>query len=759
MIRKGFLIMTLVLASLAGGTAQVADRPWSAVAMPPGGRLLDVAALDSYRFWTVGVGGLFFESMDGGRVWNRLDAGVSDATLNAVTADVSMNMVVAVGADGWMVRYQPGATPLAQQLHAQWTLTGVDIANGIILVAGMDEFQRPLILRSADGGQNFVRLQTTVNVPVTINGAQFMSITTAVVFGGAHRQEGSGSPIVLVSRDAGITWDESLGGSFDFNVSAIAGTSLQWVATGVQLGDGTAGVFRSMDEGTSWVFEEHPELMLVTDIIRADGPDLIAVGLRVLDADPEPIVVASEFHSRDAGTNWGVRDISDTEGAVVRIARGGDRVIAVGFEQNSYRRWYDRTLPRGGVDLLRKHLPLGTSDVTSFVDRRFDQVFRNATDEPLTVASVVLHDMSGCMVQQPTIGSIVAPGGELAVQIVHGPQSVGNQWGVLQVVFTDGTTAEVLVSSTGQQPAGNGDLTLAQPVLDLGNVVTTEIVEQAFDVMVNNASEARQVERIEITGSDLIAFAITDMPEFPVTLAPGETLPLTVVFEPMAAGVYHVQLEIHTARGVQLLPVVAEVRSDAFEHVVDLGQAVVGERVERDVMFRHQTWNTALELHTIHGPSAPFAVTSTSPLPFEGGPLDAIEVTLALEPQTVGRFASTVALPWSFGGAAGFAMREDRRIVRGVVTGVTSVPSEAADLAPIGVFPHPAAELATVSLPVGPLWNSLSVMDMHGRTLFRRTLDEGQTEVAVDLSNVVPGTYVITARHERGVISRPVIRF
>jgi len=97
--------------------------------------------------------------------------------------------------------------------------------------------------------------------------------------------------------------------------------------------------------------------------------------------------------------------------------------------------------------------------------------------------------------------------------------------------------------------------------------------------------------------------------------------------------------------------------------------------------------------------------------------------------------------------------------VRGVVTGVTSVPGGSAEQAMIGMAPHPAGDLVRITLPDNLAWNSLEIMDIHGRALVRRTLDEDQALVSIDLADVAPGAYILSVHHATGVVSRPLVRY
>jgi len=744
----------LLMAGLTVPGWSALDRPWSEIAVSPMSRFTDVDGMDRYRFWASGEGGFLWESLDGGAIWNAVEIDVNGVTLNAVAADLTMNMVIAVGNGGTIVRYTPGGMTDVLTLNSGWSLSGVDISNGKILVAGRDENAHLLVLRSIDGGLSYHREAITVFAPVNVRGVKFTSVSTAVVYGAAFRGEGSGNPLLVVSEDAGATWTEKLGGSLPFVVSSVATGSLQWVALGEFEGGNPAGLFRSVDGGATWQFEQHAELEHVTDVVRVQGAELIAVGMRQIATETEPLSVVSEFYSHNGGQTWSTRDIADAPFAPYKVESKGDRVLAVGFDSRIYRRWFDAEPVATPISVLRKHVPLGAAVVHSVEARSLDEVFRNETGSPLAITHVTLHDLPGSSIDAPRVGDVVGSGESIGVTIRVSPQAEGEQWGVLSVTFADGATHDVLVSLVGHTYPKEG-LTLVQPVLSFGDVVSATTVEQRFELVQNLGFEPVTVTNIGVRSGDLIAFAFGDVQELPVELLPGETLDAVVYFDPLATGVYHMVLEITTMDGTLLLPITATVRGDVLNQVVSIGNTEIGQRVEREIPFRHSTWNTILEVHTVHGPQEPFAVTSTTPLPFEGEPMQEFVATVALEPHTAGRFASVVSVPWSFG--PGYTMREERRIVVGTSTGITSVHEDTLP-GQIRMTPQPASEVVRIELTPGASWRSVSIMDLQGREVRRRLVSSGELSVSFDVHGLPSGLYQVIAQTEAGYTSRPYIQ-
>ena len=750
-----FAVLAAVLATMSAPVRAVLERPWSGTFLPPYGRMVDVAALDRYYFYAAGENGSILQSEDGGRAWSPVAVVEGTSGFRAIDADHSLG-VVAVGAGGVVTQFHPGMEPVTRTLNAEWDLTGVAMENGVILISGTDENGRPLILRSEDGGQHYDMPALPIGVPSDVAGVRFLGVATAVVYGSLHQGEGSGKAMILVSQDAGKTWSESLRGAEGFVVTAIERTSLHWVAVGFADSESAFGLYRSTDEGQSWTFEQQHDLAMVTDLVRGDGPELIAVGIRVIDADPEPVVMAAEFFSLDLGRNWGIRDIAEVDVPFIRLGRGGDRILAVGFETDVYRRFYDAEPSVRDLLQIRKHLPLGVGRLGTAKERTFADVVVNRSESTIRVVGATMHGLEGCTVLSPLPNDDLAPGQPLSIVLANAPRSEGEAWGVLSVAFSNDTIVDFMVSTYGQVVNTNSMLVADIPVADLGNVVGTEVVQQQFDVVRNAGVQPVTITGVTMTGGDQLVFAWAGVWEFPFDLQPGEVLPIDLMFEPVTTGTYHALLEVHTPDGTVVVPVVASSRETTWEHVIDMGTTSVGQQVETAVEFRHMAWNTSLDLVTVNGPSSPFAVVSTSGLPFYGvKPGDAFTVTLGLEGSAPGRFASLVSVPWSY--TVGASMREDRRVVVGRVDGATGVDEKGA-LANLEISPQPAADWVRISLPEGLLWSDLSIVDLQGRVLVQQQLAGGQAAAQLDVQALPSGMYQVVARHSAGVVTRAYLQ-
>ena len=754
LIVRSILLVAAIVAIITQASADL-ERPWAGVFLPTSGRMHDVTGWDRYQFYAAGESGTILQSEDGGRGWSPIVQIEGAAAFRSIDSDPSLG-VVAVGVGGMVTQFRPGTAPATRTLNPNWDLTSVAMENGVILIAGTDENQRPLILRSTDGGQSFNESVTPVGVLVDLVGIRFLGVTTVVAYGSVQGGEGSGAAMILVSQDAGNTWFESTIGPSQFVVTAIERTALHWVAVGIAGTEAERGLYRSTDEGQTWSFEQHSDMAMITDLVRGVGPELIAVGARVLDSDPEPVMVATEYYSLDRGQNWGIRDIAQTDIPFVRLGRSGDRVFAVGFETDVYRRYYDAEPPVRDLHQVRKFLPLGSINVGSTSERQFMEVVTNQSESSISVTSTTVHGLKGCTVISPLSKSVITPGKPLNIVLAYAPEQSGESWGVLSVAFSNDTILDFLISGYGQEVVGSEAVVANIPLADLGNVVGTEQMQQRFEVVRNAGKVPVLITDVTMTGGDQIVFGWAGDWQTPFTLQPGEVLSIDLMFEPLTAGVFQCLLEVRTPEGAVIVPVVATSRETTWEHTVDLGVTSVGQQVQTNIDFRHSTWNVMLDLVTVNGPSSPFAVVSTSGLPlYNAGPGDPFTVTVGLEGSLPGRFASMISIPWSF--EAGASMREDRRVVVGTIGGTTGV-DDVGPLSGIDISPQPAIDYVRIDLSEGPLWTELVIMDLQGQVVVREVLSAGQTTTSLNVQNMPSGLYMVVARKATGIVSRPFIQ-
>lgn len=755
---KRTILAALALIVYAVATAVAGqDRPWSATQLPPTARMVDIASKDRYQFWVVGEEGHILETTDGGTIWTPLPQITGTSRLNDVAYDISTGLI-AVGNGGVIVRILPEQEPQTMTLDANWQLSAVDVSNHVVMVAGLDEASKLVVLRSSDAGASF----TPITVPdveqqVRIFGIRFLNITDVVMYGSVGDGSAMGTPIIYVSADAGATWTVSLKEDRVFTVTAVERVAADWVAVGIQDPSGTVGLYRTLNAGESWSFEEQTDFAMITDVIRGNGLDLTALGMRVLETDGEPLVVTSEYRSFDGGRNWDIIDVAD-EPSIGKLSLGGDRIIATGFVDKTRSRWYDRYYPNRNVEILKKHIELGAIPVGTRRTISYYDVLFNSSPSTQRITGIKLHGLDGIDVTFPKVGDEFDPNSFMSFEFVHERQEEGMVWGVMTISFDNGRQLAMHVSSYSQVPIAEYAIQLNADVLDFGNITSTQMITQQFDVVRNEGNEPVTITGVDMVGDDLVAFGYADLPEFPLTLEPGESMPLNIMFEPLAKGIYHILARVETANGHLVVPVTASVRVDAFDDVMDFGTVPEGEMGEADLFYQHFLWNTVFDVNTVDAQSAPFRVTSTTPLPFEGNPYDRFTVSVSASSDVPGLYASVISVPWTFGG--GFTMRADRRIVIAKIGAgdPTSVDEPITGEAPVTVYPQPASNSATVVVPPTRDWHTVAVVDVQGRVLIQRSLEIGMSSVNLDLTTLTNGMYSVVLRSNTATSLHPLIK-
>lgn len=756
MSKRTLLAILAVIIYAAAAVFAGTERPWTATELPPQGMMKDIAAFDRYQFWAVGESGNMLETTDGGTTWTSIRQAQATSMLNAVSYDISTG-VLAVGNGGVIVRFRPGAAPTEWTLDANYSLNGVDAENSTAIIVGAGLNDEPLVLRSTDGGLEFAPVEIELpNQRVVLTGVQFLSVSDVVIYGSVGGSQDFGSPLIYVSSDAGRTWSKGTIAPRDMVITGVQRVAGDWVAVGLQAGE-EAGILRTTDTGATWDFESQPDMNVITDLVRGEGLDLMAFGIRVIEVMGEPMAITAEFRSTDGGRNWGVFDIAD-EGTIIHAARGGDKMIAVGFATNCYRRWYDRTIRRTSVVVEQKHLEIGNVPVNTRREVMFADVLKNYGTSAREITAIKLHGMDGVEVTFPTVGARIESGATQSFVFAHERAEEGTTWGVLTVYFDDLTSVALYVTSYTQVPVAETGLALVREAIEFGDITVTDVVLQQFEILENVSNEPITIEGVTMGGDDITAFGYAEMPEFPLVVQPGETFSLNVFVEPLTKGVFHALARVHTQSGAITIPIVAAVRQNAVDDVINFGTVPVGEDAEADLYFHHQLWNESLQVGWIEGPQAPFAVTSTTPLPFEGNPYDRFTVTVKINsniPQTV---ASIVNVPWTFN-FANFS-RVDRRIVMAKIGAgdPTSVNEPIVVNDPVNIYPQPATSTATVVLPPNVAWTSLSLVDVQGRVLYSGEVPSGIASLDLNVSDLQAGMYTVVLRSINGVAMSPLMK-
>jgi hypothetical protein len=148
-------------------------------------------------------------------------------------------------------------------------------------------------------------------------------------------------------------------------------------------------------------------------------------------------------------------------------------------------------------------------------------------------AVITAGGSSFSLVSPPTFPVALAPGASVMLTVRFSPVSVGAKTGSLIVTSDDplNPSDSVALSGTGTLPV----ITTTPPSLAFGDVVVPGPSNRVVGIG-NSGSASLSVTGTSVTGGDAAAFTLVSPPTFPVVVAPGGNLNLTVRFAPSSGG-------------------------------------------------------------------------------------------------------------------------------------------------------------------------------------------------------------------------------
>ena len=155
--------------------------------------------------------------------------------------------------------------------------------------------------------------------------------------------------------------------------------------------------------------------------------------------------------------------------------------------------------------------------------------FRNVGGAPLTINAVTLPAAPFGATGVPAVGSTIAPGASLSINVTFDPTETGNFTGEIGLETTGGNGAVGLSGSA----APPGALQIAGEQNDFGTVEVGKTATKSFTIT-NSGGTAVTITKSKPPSGGAFA-ATTALPEG-TTVAPGESLTETVVFAPTAPG-------------------------------------------------------------------------------------------------------------------------------------------------------------------------------------------------------------------------------
>ena len=155
--------------------------------------------------------------------------------------------------------------------------------------------------------------------------------------------------------------------------------------------------------------------------------------------------------------------------------------------------------------------------------------FRNLGAAPLTINAIKLPTAPFAATGVPAVGSTIAPGGSVTVNLTFEPTAEGNFSGEIGMETTGGNVSVGLVGSAGTP----GTLKITGETNEFGNVAVGSTATRSFTVT-NTGGTAVAITKSKPPSGG--AFAATTSLAEGTTIAPGETLTETVAFTPTAPG-------------------------------------------------------------------------------------------------------------------------------------------------------------------------------------------------------------------------------
>lgn len=215
----------------------------------------------------------------------------------------------------------------------------------------------------------------------------------------------------------------------------------------------------------------------------------------------------------------------------------------------------------GSLDNLLQWSPesLSFGDVTVGQPAVLPVTLTNAASsvDPITINGLSISgpDAAAYAVASPGV-TVLQPGESVVVDVTFTPQAEGSATAVLDVDHTGvNAPAAISLSGTGTPPVTTeSQLSTTPNSLDFGSVEVGSTATLGLTLANSGAvgSESITVSQLDLTGA---SFSILNGPALPLTLAPGESAALDVVFAPQSAGTASGSLHVvHTATNDVTVP-------------------------------------------------------------------------------------------------------------------------------------------------------------------------------------------------------------
>ena len=256
-------------------------------------------------------------------------------------------------------------------------------------------------------------------------------------------------------------------------------------------------------------------------------------------------------------------DFAVLTGLPLTVVPGGSAAISVRFQPTTVgARSAGASIV--GNDPLHPVAPValtgtGTSPALSlaptsvdFGDVRIDEssgplpvTVRNSGSGPLTITGVALGGAGAADFDLVaiTLPFLIPPAGELVLQVSYAPAAVGADAATLLITSDDpiASSIEVTLTGNGVSPV----FSLTPTSIDFGGQLVGRASSARRATIRNDGTTTLSVSGLTLVGPDAAAFSIT-APTLPVSVAPGASLELPVIFTPATVGGASAMLSIAT---------------------------------------------------------------------------------------------------------------------------------------------------------------------------------------------------------------------
>ncbi|MFJ8440406.1 choice-of-anchor D domain-containing protein [Kitasatospora griseola] len=352
-------------------------------------------------------------------------------------------------------------------------------------------------------------------------------------------------------------------------------------------------------------------------IVCAEGPDQNNAQLRAYDAVPVNGVLKLRW-SAPIGTAVKFSKVAVGEGRVY-VGTSGGHLVAFGSPSQA-------ALTGSPVDLGQVAVGATGNATATVTATRSVTVTAITTTAPFSVTP-------------PALPVTLSTGGTLAVPVGFAPTEPGGTTATLSFAVTANGAADTIgfdLHGTGTRPG----FAASPPSLDFGELATQSSV--TLGVAITNTGTASET----IVGATPPSppFTATNLPAVGSTLAPGASLPVSVVYAPTApspAGGYSSQVVVTGADGLSVTVPLTGTAVVGSPHLtikptsLDFGEVPVGGSLGQTFTIKN-SGTVTLVINKAARPAAPFTVRNPVAEGQQLGPDQVVPQTVVFSPTATG---------------------------------------------------------------------------------------------------------------------------